>query len=461
MTALDWILSILLFIVSLGILIVIHELGHFSMAKLFNVYCQEFSIGFGPKLLHKRRKGKETYFSIRAIPLGGYVAMYGEGMELEDGVVLPRERSIEGIKRWKKAIVLIAGVTLNALLALTLFAVSNLCFPQRSLSRNISVTAGSIGETAGLKSNDKLYFFMNENGEERVLFDQEEISGNKYSGAFYILSDDVTYNSSKYVFCWAPTTNNSEPKLSESFKLYPADTEGKISKTKAFADWNLVNYPDITKDALKAYEGASFNLSLGYFPFEGKDEQGQAKYGNIKITNITFTSVIDGNSYKWKDVGIANQLVDVWLDFGTRVKNTFTDFGNASVAVFKGIGTLFTSGIKNMSGIIGIFSQSATILTKYTFNQYLYFWGLISVNLAIFNLLPFPGLDGWALLVTAIEGGVNLAKRKKHSLSGSTEPFKEWKIPEKVKNIVSYVGLALLFILMLAIVGIDIARLVK
>ena len=93
----EWIVSIVLFIVSLGVLITLHELGHLTMAKLFNVYCQEFSIGFGPALLHKRGKGKETYFSIRAIPLGGYVSMYGEEMELEEGVVVGEERSLEGI----------------------------------------------------------------------------------------------------------------------------------------------------------------------------------------------------------------------------------------------------------------------------------------------------------------------------------------------------------------------------
>lgn len=73
------ILSILLCIISLGILVIIHELGHFTMAKLFNVYVNEFSIGFGPQLL-KKKKGETTY-SLRAIPLGGYVSMFGEGME--------------------------------------------------------------------------------------------------------------------------------------------------------------------------------------------------------------------------------------------------------------------------------------------------------------------------------------------------------------------------------------------
>ena len=92
---------ILLFILCLSVLIVVHEAGHFAMAKAFNVYCLDFSIGFGPALFHRKRKNGETYFSIRAFPLGGYVSMYGEGVELPDGVEVPSERSFENIKKWK------------------------------------------------------------------------------------------------------------------------------------------------------------------------------------------------------------------------------------------------------------------------------------------------------------------------------------------------------------------------
>lgn len=461
----QWVLSIVLFILSLGVLIIIHELGHLSMAKLFNVYCQEFSIGFGPALLHKRKEGKETYFSIRAVPLGGYVSMYGEGMELEDGVSIPKERSIEGIKRWKKAIVLGAGVILNALLALTLFAISDICFPTRMLSRNMTIITDSVAYNVGMRENDKLHF-LGPKDNERVLFDQEQIGDQKYSGSFYILNDDVTYNDSKYVLCWAPSSNNSEPLLTDSIKLLPGDKSGNVAKTSLFTSWAqqgilLANYPDVTQSALKPYENTEFTAKLGYYSYLGKDEKEQSKYSDLKSGDILFKSVKQDNSYKWEDVGVRNKIVDVWYDFGTRIKKTFIDFGNASIAVFKGIANLFTGGFQNMSGIIGIFSQSATLLSNYTFSTYLYFWGLISVNLAIFNLLPFPGLDGWQLLVTAIEGGVNSAKKKKYAKSGSTDPYVEWKIPAKVKSIMSFVGLALLFILMIAIVGLDIARLIK
>ncbi len=461
----QWILSIVLFIVSLGVLIIIHELGHFSMAKLFNVYCQEFSIGFGPALLHKRKQGKETYFSIRCIPLGGYVSMFGEGVELEDGVNVPSERSIEGIKRWKKAIILSAGVILNAILALTLFAISNLAFPVRYLSSNISVVENSVAFNAGFKENDKLFFYGPDNN-KLVSFSKEEIGDNKYSGSFYILDDNVTYKESKYVLCWAPNTNSEEPKLSNSIKLFPADTNDLIKNCQVFTTWSnsgvtLKNYPDITKESLKAYADTNFTANIYSFEYVGKDEDDQDVYKDKMVHSLTFTSISsDGKNYSWDNVGISNKLLDIWLPFGSRVINTFTDFGNASIAVFKGLGSLFTSGIKNMSGIIGIFTTSASVLSNYTFNQYLYFWGLISVNLAIFNLLPFPGLDGWQLLVTAIEGATNCVRKRKYKRNGIESGYIEWKIPSKVKNIVSYVGLALLFALMIAIVGIDIARLI-
>ena len=122
------------------------------------------------------------------------------------------------------------------------------------------------------------------------------------------------------------------------------------------------------------------------------------------------------------------------------MKNTFADFGSASVAVFRGIGMLFTGGIRNMSGFVGIFNYSAQLYGAYTFSTYLYFWGLISINLAIFNLFPFPGLDGWQILVTTVEG---ISKKK---------------IPDKVKSIVSIVGLVLIFALMIAVVAMDILR---
>ena len=135
--------DLLIFILSLSVLVVIHELGHLLTAKLFKVYCREFSIGMGPLIFKLKKANWETQFSIRAIPLGGFVSMVGEdagdndmaGGQLdpskkdekdlteEDRIImsLPKERRLDGIKRWQRAIVMAAGVTMNVILAFFLF----------------------------------------------------------------------------------------------------------------------------------------------------------------------------------------------------------------------------------------------------------------------------------------------------------------------------------------------------
>ena len=220
--------------------------------------------------------------------------------------------------------------------------------------------------------------------------------------------------------------------------------ENKIIKVSDKSKREEAYYPALEKTIKSAYK---------YLGEDNYDE-------NISSYKVIINSVKQGDKYVWGDPGISFKLRNYWLPLGTRIKNTFIDFGEASVAVIKGIASLFTGGIQNMSGIVGIFSMSSEILSNYTFNTYIYLWGLISVNLALFNLIPFPGLDGWALLVTAIEGGVNFVRRRTKKHIDEKGNYVEWKIPSKVKNIVSNVGLALLFILMIAIVGLDIARLI-
>jgi len=462
MGALHWILTVILFIISLAVLIVLHELGHLSMAKLFNVYCQEFSIGFGPALLKRRKEGKETYFAIRAVPLGGYVSMYGEDIELEDGVIIPKERSLEGIKRWKKAIILSAGVFTNAVLALTLFAISNICFPLMQATSWAHVKESSSLYAQGLRDDDRMFFYGPE--DDKSIYFEFEKEGQLYAGRFYIVDPNLTIEDRHYVVGYYPTGNKNETNFEDGIYVFSADTTGEIKNDKAFEEWNkkgyeLAYYPNFKADLYKPYENTSFVLNVGFNKYLG-EKDGVRQYGELSTYSVEINSVKKNNdTYVWNETGLSFKTNKVWLDFGTRVRYTFEDFGNASSLVFRGLGMLFTGGIKNMSGIVGILNQTSTILSQYTFAYYIYFWGLISVNLAIFNLLPFPGLDGWALVVTAVEGGTNFVKRRRFNHNHAEgEEYVEWKIPSKVKNIVSFIGLALLFMLAIAIVVIDIIR---
>jgi len=138
----------------LSLIVLVHELGHLLSAKAFGVYCKEFAIGMGPKLFS--RKGKETEYSIRAFPFGGFVAMAGEESVEAD---VPNNRSLLGIAKWKRIIVLLAGVAMNFVLAFVLFLGINLTVgavykaPEPIVA---SVIADSPAESAGLQANDRI-----------------------------------------------------------------------------------------------------------------------------------------------------------------------------------------------------------------------------------------------------------------------------------------------------------------
>lgn len=107
-------LYILLTILLFGFLIFIHELGHFTMARLFKVTVNEFAIGMGPKLLSKKSEKSGITYSLRALPIGGYVSMEGENEDSED----PNAYSKKPV--WQRMIILVAGATMNIIIAIIL-----------------------------------------------------------------------------------------------------------------------------------------------------------------------------------------------------------------------------------------------------------------------------------------------------------------------------------------------------
>lgn len=155
-------MNIVYFVLVLGLLVFIHELGHLLAAKAFGVYCQEFALGMGPKLFSYKRKNAETTYSIRALPIGGFVSMAGEPGEGDMNV--PFERSIPGIKPWKRLIIMLAGIFMNFVLAIIIFmgiffVNGTVDVPPAIVER---VAENSPAEKAGILAGDqivKLEFF--------------------------------------------------------------------------------------------------------------------------------------------------------------------------------------------------------------------------------------------------------------------------------------------------------------
>lgn len=161
--------NIVLYIVMLGVIVTLHELGHLLAAKAFGVYCKEFSFGFGPKLLSK--KGKETEYCLRAIPLGGFVAMAGDtdnSLETKvDMPDLPEERTLIGIARWKRVIIMMAGIMMNILLAIFIYSMMILstgAYAESTKPAIVEVLPDSPALKAGLKAGDIITKAGFENG---------------------------------------------------------------------------------------------------------------------------------------------------------------------------------------------------------------------------------------------------------------------------------------------------------
>ncbi len=130
-----WILTLLLFIFILGIIVLIHELGHFLWAKKFGVYIYEFSIGMGPVIFSKKGKKDGITYNIRALPIGGFVSMAGE--VYEDDKKIPKDKCLCNKPIWQRIIVMAAGVINNFILALVLLFVMALFWGSQSLEPKI------------------------------------------------------------------------------------------------------------------------------------------------------------------------------------------------------------------------------------------------------------------------------------------------------------------------------------
>ncbi|MDD4036471.1 MAG: RIP metalloprotease RseP [Bacilli bacterium] len=148
-------MTFIYFILILGTTIFIHELGHFIFAKRSGVYVYEFAIGMGPRLFSKKRKDDETVYSIRAIPLGGFVQLAGE--EVEDDKNVPDNRKLPNKTWFERFITMIAGALFNFLLAFILLFIISIFYgaPKQEAIIN-GVVEGYPAYEVGIDKGDKI-----------------------------------------------------------------------------------------------------------------------------------------------------------------------------------------------------------------------------------------------------------------------------------------------------------------
>jgi regulator of sigma E protease len=119
-------MTLIYLIIILGITILIHELGHFIFAKKVGIYVYEFALGMGPRIFSKKRKNDETIYSIRLIPIGGFVQLAGESVDVDRDI--PANMNLQSKKWGERFITIIAGVMFNFILAIVLLFIIGLFY---------------------------------------------------------------------------------------------------------------------------------------------------------------------------------------------------------------------------------------------------------------------------------------------------------------------------------------------
>ena len=362
-------LTVILFLIILLVLVIVHEFGHFIVAKWTNMRVDEFAFGFPPRLFAKK-KGETTY-AVNALPFGGYVSIWGENGEPNDEAKT-HPRAFGNRPWWAQLLVLVAGVAMNMLLAWIIF---------------IGISYGNIK----VSSDDEIY-------------------GKRVQDAQLMVMD-------------------ASP-LSPAYKagLVPGTTllEVKSRGVKA----NLTTATSLI-DFIATHNNDPFTITY-------KDISG--------VTSNTTVVAVYGIIPDKKAIGISIESVGtIKTSFVEAVKIGSERTVDMTTLTFSGLKALFVSAIdgknviQELSGPIGI-ARIVGQTSDYGYKAVLTLVAVLSINLAIFNILPLPALDGGRMVVTVIE-----AVTKK-------------KVPHKYYSWVNVIGFFALMLLLVIVSVHDVSR---
>ena len=384
------VLYILLALVVLLVMITVHELGHYVAGKIFGFKINEFSIGFGPAIYKRTRKDGEI-FAIRALPLGGYCAFEGED---EDGKEKPD--AFNNRPAWKRLIVLLSGVTFNFLFgiltgAIYLF-VTGYATPFITTSMNAAETTGS-----GLRAKDIVMEVDGKTIENYRSF-ESLIAGYKEGETFTLTVNrdgqiiDVVSSKQKYQAHYSVLKNTDfEGKL--------FDSTGKAIDIYEFCD-------DIAHLSVDSESGDNVGKGLaleGYLTGIYKDKDLSKAYTTDDVKAFIESGAI---AYVPQTVGIGITYAQNFEEYGffEAIGKSWPFCFYLCDTILDALGGLFTgaTSVNDMGGTITAVSQIAEI-SQMGIGYFLLLLPLLAMNLALFNILPIPSLDGARSVFVVIE----------------------------------------------------------
>jgi len=484
----------------LSLLTVVHEWGHFIVARLFHVKVNEFSIFMGPKIFQRRSKKTGILFSLRALPIGGYCALEGEveddpeegeqpaenapeqpaagekpaEIRTEDGEIEPTGDSFSSKPWYIRALILVAGVTMNYLLAVLIisimFGISG--YDTRSVS---SVSGDMPAALCDLQPGDQvieyngmdittptdysLFVYLNE--QENTVFTVKKADGTKVQ---YVFERDIDTQAND-----GADKETNPGTISVKTEVYECSGKKFANKVhtgtyEAFWDNNralTVTLASEDGSRTQYYYGEKDGVT-GLFVTTWTDYAAQGEAGGVTEQRTGLHETLSDEEYVKayiEEYNTYSMFTKYGFSYTYGVKgNVFQVIGHSVMyahtlvkSVLYSLLYLITGrlGLSALSGPIGMTSMVSQVVgasagAGMKIMALLEMTALISVNLAVFNLLPLPGLDGGKLLFILIE-----------LLRGGK------KVPAKVEGVISFIVFALLILLAIVVAGSDIVNLVK
>ena len=367
----------------LGILILIHEAGHFFVARLCKVKVKEFSIGFGPLIWQKQ--GKETKYQLRLIPLGGFNNLEGETLESDD------PKSFKKASIPKRIAIVAAGSIVNIIFGLIVYFIL-----VSSTSNYLSTVVDQVpevnGSVANLEVNDKILKIDGKKVHSNIDFDEplENFEGGEITvtvernGEILDLKTTPFEKNIKNIGIYFSIQNTN---LSSEITLIEPESPAESAGLQANDVILKVNGIDTNNDPYKVVSlindtnKETINLTIQ------RNNQEMEVLVTPEIETIYYLGVI---------------LKPVEKNFVNNIYYGFVDMQDFAISIIENLKTLLTGQVR-ADQLIGPIGISDVVSQKSGLNDFIYILALISLSLGVTNLLPIPALDGGRILLLIIE----------------------------------------------------------
>ena len=411
-SVLNSIISVLLAILVLLIMITVHEFGHYIVGKLFKFKINEFAIGMGPAIIKKTNKKTGEVFSVRALPLGGFCAFDGEDEDSQN------ENSFNNKHPLKRIAVLVSGALMNLIIGVLVLVLSvgiygQLLLHVHDFKEDENYSGYSLVEGDVILKVEEKDIYMSTD----VI---DALNGKKQGDLVKISVQNDGKTCDRVVKLRNDVTSLNLTDNLSAFTAIGVGTLAQITETTTISKFTNGDY------ILKFNDGVDYKTSTRIYDI--KEVISKAKTLNAGDILSFFISSngerkeifipISQNLSTFTDEAVLEHLgiskSKTVLNYGSQnvkfgfletLKRGFVYSFNVGTSIFRTLGQLLTGkiGLSAMGGPITTITTTSSAIQAGGFNYFLEILGFIGINLALFNLLPIPALDGSRVVFCIIE----------------------------------------------------------